>query len=177
MQHAHCLVGGHNRGHRPGCRGLHHELGQPIQTHAGILDGWAIFRQQDVMSGMIEGLERQPSCMGTCPWMATFSKADVDEYVRAYSSLGSTRGMLGYYRAVIEDMEYNQRLFETKISVPVLALGGDVGSAPGIFEAMKPLVENIQGGVIANSGHYIPEEQPEALVSALQEFFFSIQAR
>ncbi len=106
--------------------------------------------------------------------MATFSKDDIDEYVRAYSSLGGMRGMLGYYRAVIEDMEYNKRLFGTKISVPVLALGGDVGSAPGIFEAMKPLAENIQGGVIANSGHYIPEEQPEALVSALQEFFAGI---
>lgn len=61
--------------------------------------------------------------------------------------------------------------------MPALALGGDVGSAPGIFEAMKPLAENIQGGVIANSGHYIPEEQPQALVSALQEFFSSVQAR
>lgn len=103
--------------------------------------------------------------------MQTFSKEDIDEYVRAYSSLGGMRGMLGYYRAVIEDMAYNKTLFERKIVPPVLALGGDVGSAPKIFQAMKPLASRITGGVIANSGHYIPEEQPEALVEAMRDFF------
>lgn len=70
MQRRAGLIGGHNPGHRPGCRGLHHQFGQPVQTHAGILDGLAIFRQQDVVGGMIEDLARQPSCMGACPWFA-----------------------------------------------------------------------------------------------------------
>jgi pimeloyl-ACP methyl ester carboxylesterase len=103
--------------------------------------------------------------------IATFSKDDIDEYVRVYSSLGGLRGMLGYYRAVIRDMDYNRGLFQKKIAVPVLALGGDAGSAPGIFEAMRPLAENIRGGVIRDSGHYIPEEQPAALVAELRAFF------
>jgi pimeloyl-ACP methyl ester carboxylesterase len=103
--------------------------------------------------------------------IATFSKDDIDEYVRVYSSLGGLRGMLGYYRAVIRDMDYNRGLFQKKIAVPVLALGGDAGSAPGIFEAMRPLAENIRGGVILDSGHYIPEEQPAALVAELRAFF------
>ncbi|WNV11589.1 alpha/beta hydrolase [Tardiphaga sp. 709] len=103
--------------------------------------------------------------------IATFSKEDIDEYVRVYSSLGGLRGMLGYYRAVIRDMDYNRGLFQKRIAVPVLALGGDAGSAPGIFEAMRPLAENIRGGVILDSGHYIPEEQPAALVAELRAFF------
>ncbi len=107
--------------------------------------------------------------------METFSAADVDEYTRAYSSLGGMRGMLGYYRAVIEDMAYNKNLFETKIEPPVLALGGDAGSAPNIFEAMKPLASNLSGGVIENSGHYIPEEQPVALAAQLSTFFGSVK--
>lgn len=103
--------------------------------------------------------------------MAAFDPADVDEYVKAYASLGGLRGMLGYYRAVEEDMRQNRVLFAEKIKVPTLALGADVGSAPNIHELMKPLCENLQGGVIEDCGHYIPEERPEALAVELVRFF------
>lgn len=103
--------------------------------------------------------------------MAAFEPADIDEYVKSYASLGGLRGMLGYYRAVEEDMRQNQKLFANKIKTPVLALGGDVGSAPNIYESMKPLCENLSGGQIEASGHYIPEEQPEKLAAELERFF------
>lgn len=103
--------------------------------------------------------------------MATFTSADIDEYARAYASLGGLRGMLGYYRAVEQDMRQNQALFAEKIKPPVLALGGDVGSAPDIYAAMKPLCERLSGGQIDSCGHYIPEEQPEKLASELASFF------
>jgi pimeloyl-ACP methyl ester carboxylesterase len=101
----------------------------------------------------------------------TFSQADIDEYVRVYSKLGNLGGMLGYYRAVFDDMEQNASLARIKIKVPILALGGDVGSAPNIYEALKPLGENVRGGVIENCGHYIPEEQPEVLAKKMLSFF------
>jgi hypothetical protein len=47
---------------------------------------------------------------------------------------------------------------------------GDKGSAPDIYEAMKPLCEDIRGGVIEDCGHYIPEEQPEILTVRVIEF-------
>ena len=106
----------------------------------------------------------------TVVFMSTFSKADIDEYERVYQLPGGLRGMLGYYRAVIEDMEQNKALFARKLGVPILALGGDRGSAPTICEAMRPLGSDVRGGVVANSGHYIPEEQPEALVTELLNF-------
>jgi pimeloyl-ACP methyl ester carboxylesterase len=103
--------------------------------------------------------------------ISTFDRADIDEYERVYSMLGGMRGMLGYYRAVIQDMEQNKKLFGRKLKLPILALGGDVGSAPGIFQAMQPLGENVSGGLISECGHYIPEEQPAQLVEALKNFF------
>jgi pimeloyl-ACP methyl ester carboxylesterase len=36
---------------------------------------------------------------------------------------------------------------------------------------MKPLCEDIRGGIIKDCGHYIPEEQPEALAAKMIEFF------
>ena len=79
--------------------------------------------------------------------------------------------MLGYYRAVFEDMAPNSELAKIKVKTPILALGGDNGSAPDIFEAMKPLCDNIRGGVIRDCGHYIPEEQPQVLAAMMMEFF------
>lgn len=103
-------------------------------------------------------------------FIKTFSKEDIDEYERVYSSLGGMRGMLGYYRAVLEDMDQNEKLAKVKLTVPILALGGDVGSAPDLFEKMMHLGDNVTGGVIMNSGHYIPEEQPELLAKELISF-------
>jgi len=68
-------------------------------------------------------------------------------------------------------MRQNQKLFANKIKTPVLALGGDVGSAPNIHELMKPLCEDLRGGQIEACGHYIPEEQPEKLAAELMSFF------
>jgi pimeloyl-ACP methyl ester carboxylesterase len=101
----------------------------------------------------------------------TFSTADIDEYERVYRKLGNLNGMLGYYRAIFEDMTQNAELAKAKVKTPILALGGDRGSAPDIYEAMKPLCEDVRGGVIKDCGHYIPEEQPEALAAKMIEFF------
>lgn len=101
----------------------------------------------------------------------TFSTADIDEYERVYRKLGNLNGMLGYYRAIFEDMTQNAELAKAKVKTPILALGGDRGSAPDIYEAMKPLCEDVRGGVIKDCGHYIPEEQPKALAAKMIEFF------
>jgi hypothetical protein len=61
---------------------------------------------------------------------ATFSTADIDEYERVYRKLGTLKSMLGYYRAVFEDMAQNSELAKTKVQSPILALGGEKGSAP-----------------------------------------------
>jgi pimeloyl-ACP methyl ester carboxylesterase len=57
------------------------------------------------------------------------------------------------------------------VKTPILALGGDCGSAPHIYEAMKPLGERVEGGTIANCGHYMPEEQPIAIAEKMLAFF------
>ena len=83
--------------------------------------------------------------------------------------------MLGYFRWMRKDMEQNQVLFARKLRVSILALGGNAGSAPGILKTMQPLGEDVRGGVVANSGHYIPEEQPGALADELLKFAGSLE--
>ena len=54
---------------------------------------------------------------------ATFSCADINEYQRVYQTLGGLRGMLGYYRAVLENIDQNRKFAKRKLEVPILALG------------------------------------------------------
>jgi pimeloyl-ACP methyl ester carboxylesterase len=107
-------------------------------------------------------------------WRAAFTEADIDEYERVYASPGGLRGMLGYYRAVPQNMDQNKTFARTPIRVPVLALGADAGSAPDLPEKLAPLCADFRGGMIADSGHYIPEEQPHALSERIAAFVADI---
>lgn len=100
----------------------------------------------------------------------TFSQADIEEYAKAYRQPGNLRGALAYYRAVFEDIEQNKALATQKVHTPILALGGAQGMSPGIYDAMKPLAENLSGGIVDQCGHYMPEEQPEAISKMVLEF-------
>lgn len=104
----------------------------------------------------------------------TFSQADIDEYERAYRMPGGLRGMLGYYRAVLDDIQIHAELKTRRIEVPVLALAADAGSAPDLYERLRPLGRDVRGGRIADSGHYIPEEQPGAVADQLRQFIATL---
>src|SRR5699024_9020129 len=96
-------------------------------------------------------------------WRNTFIEEDIDEYVREYRQLGVMRGMLGYYRAVLDDFKINEPLCEKKIVVPIITINGEFGSSQDIFEKLKTLGKTVTGKVVNGSGHYIPEEKPEEL--------------
>ena len=104
----------------------------------------------------------------------TFSQADIDEYERAYRMPGGLRGMLGYYRAVLDDIQIHAELKTRRIEVPVLALAADAGSAPDLYERLRALGRDVRGGRIADSGHYIPEEQPGAVADQLRQFIATL---
>jgi len=106
----------------------------------------------------------------TASWRETFTNEDMEEYVRALAAPGGVRGILGYYRAVAENLARNIELKRQRITVPVLALGGEFGSAPHIFEESREIGDDVRGGVIEGSGHYIPEEKPREFVDAVNRF-------
>ena len=52
----------------------------------------------------------------------------------------------------------------------MLALGGELGSAPDLYQALAPLARDLRGGVLADCGHYLPEEQPRELARRMLAF-------
>lgn len=102
---------------------------------------------------------------------ACFSEADIAEYVRTFTRMGALRAGLGYYRAAAESARQNKMLLEKgPLRMPVLALSADQGSIPDMAKPLRPYVDDVRGETIAHCGHFLPEEQPEAVVAALRRF-------
>jgi pimeloyl-ACP methyl ester carboxylesterase len=97
------------------------------------------------------------------------SPSDVASYVRAYARDGRMDAAFDYCRKIVEDMDFNKRQFKSKLPIRLLAVGGQ-HSIPNMGESLQPYFKNVTSVVIPDSGHFVPEEQPEALAKALMAF-------
>ncbi len=100
--------------------------------------------------------------------------ADVAEYLRTYREPGALRSGFAYYRNIPRDIADNAAgAKDFKLPMPVLALGGanSWGRGLEVVESLRRLATDVRGGIIENCGHWMPEEQPEALLEQLLAFF------
>ncbi|MGH3643404.1 MAG: alpha/beta fold hydrolase [Mycobacterium sp.] len=99
-----------------------------------------------------------------------FSDRDVEVYARALAQPGATRSALEWYRAFERDAEDNRELARQPLTIPLLALGGENRWGPRIVDMMSEFGTNVTGGAIANCGHWVVEERPDAVLAALANF-------
>jgi len=95
--------------------------------------------------------------------------SEVAAYARAYARPGRMDAAFDYCRNIVPDMEFNKAHFTSKIPVRLLAVGGQY-SIPKMGESLQPYFQNTKSVVIADSGHFVPEEQPEAFARELLAF-------
>ena len=105
------------------------------------------------------------------PKSLTISEADMDEYVRTYSQPGAIKTWLAHYRAFPQDMQDNAEFVKTKLTMPVLTIGGEETLGDWAYKVMSLAAESVQGILVKNCGHWIPEEAPEELLQHLTAFF------
>ncbi len=99
------------------------------------------------------------------------TEEDIDEYVRCYAAPGGMRAGFEYYRAFWDDVAHNTENAKTKLTMPVLALGGKYSFGKQTLRSLQTLAENVRGGEIDQCGHWVAEEQPEYLTKQLLTFF------
>ena len=56
------------------------------------------------------------------------------------------------------------------LPMPVLAIGGDKSFGPTMAVVARAAATDVTGVVIAGSGHWLMEEQPDATMSAIVDF-------
>ncbi|MFN0305773.1 MAG: alpha/beta fold hydrolase [Burkholderiales bacterium] len=125
-------------------------------------------RERAYLSWFYREFSWQPDAIGP---------ADIDEYVRCYTQPGALRSGFAYYRNIPRNKEDNCALAASgfRLKMPVLAIGGGReesrgrGNEPAL--SLREIADDVRGLVIADSGHFVPEEQPALLGRALLDLF------
>ncbi len=101
---------------------------------------------------------------------AVFSEADIAEYVRVNSLPGALRAGFEWYATGLREDAVNLAAATEKLTIPVLAYGGDTFLGD-IRPYWTPVAHHVTGGVVAQCGHFIPEEQPGFVIEQALQFF------
>lgn len=63
-----------------------------------------------------------------------------------------------------------------KLTMPILALGGEGSLGAAMLSNLQPLATDVRGGVLAGCGHDLPEECPEEFMQAVADFWHQVPA-
>jgi len=104
-----------------------------------------------------------------------WTEAARNHYARLYSQPGAMHSAFEQFAAFTQDAKDNQALLAAggKLGMPVLAIGGDHSFGPTMAVVMRAAANDVTELVIADSGHWLMEEQPEATVRAIRAFLGS----
>jgi pimeloyl-ACP methyl ester carboxylesterase len=91
-------------------------------------------------------------------------------YVALLSRPDVLPGSFGFYRALDATLAQNEQRKATRLTMPLLAIGGEQSYGAHVGEAMKLLGDDVQSVVIPGTGHWIAEDAPEAMLAALAAF-------
>ncbi|MFE7100347.1 alpha/beta fold hydrolase [Streptomyces erythrochromogenes] len=97
-------------------------------------------------------------------------------YVRLFSTPEALRGGFGLYRAWDTIVAQNKERARTKLTMPVLAVGGAESWGPGVGEGFKAITTSLQTVVVPGAGHWIAEQAPAAMLDALGAFLAPYRA-
>jgi haloacetate dehalogenase len=105
---------------------------------------------------------------------AAIEEAAIQEYVRCFRQPGAMRAGFEDYRAgATVDLLHDAADRDRRVSVPTLVLWGESGrtaQAADMLGVWRARCREVEGWVVPDSGHFIPEEQPTAVVRAILKF-------
>ncbi len=100
-----------------------------------------------------------------------FGEAAREHYAKLYARPDAMRAGFAQFAAFDQDAIDNQSfLSRGKITMPVLAIGGEKSFGTMMAVVMRAAATDVQELVIPNSGHWLMEEQPAATVAAVRAF-------
>jgi pimeloyl-ACP methyl ester carboxylesterase len=91
-------------------------------------------------------------------------------YAALYAQPGAMRAAFAQFRSIRKDADDNKKVFATKLTVPVLAIGGEKSFGANEAVVMRNAATDVTELVIPDAGHWLMEEQPAATMKAVREF-------
>ena len=97
-------------------------------------------------------------------------EADRRAYLEAYSRPGRMHAGWEYFVSFPQSAKDFAQLSQTKLTIPVLTIGGEKSLGAPLGEQAKLVATNVTVVVLNNAGHWVLEEQPKETTEALQNF-------
>jgi pimeloyl-ACP methyl ester carboxylesterase len=95
---------------------------------------------------------------------------DRKAYTEAYSKPGRMRAAWKYFASWPQLAKDFAQLSQVKLTMPVLAIGGEKSLGNELGAQMKLVGDNVEVVVLPNTGHWILEERPKETTEALVKF-------
>jgi pimeloyl-ACP methyl ester carboxylesterase len=97
-------------------------------------------------------------------------EADRAAYAAAYARPGRMHAGWAYFAAFPQTAKDFAQLAQTKLAMPVLAIGGEKSLGDVLGRQMKSVATNVTVVVLKDTGHWVLEERPNETAAALQSF-------
>jgi pimeloyl-ACP methyl ester carboxylesterase len=94
----------------------------------------------------------------------------VQYYINQLRQPDALSGSFGFYRAWEETTRQNGDRMAQKLTIPVLAVGGEWGANAGPWDTMTRAATNVTKLVIPGCGHWVAEEAPAQMLAAVSTF-------
>jgi len=91
-------------------------------------------------------------------------------FAATYAQPGGMRAGFAQFTAFSQDAKDNKIFEKTKLTMPVMAVGGEKSFGPLQAVIMRHVATNVQEEVVAGSGHWLMEEKPEYTVALIRRF-------
>jgi pimeloyl-ACP methyl ester carboxylesterase len=91
-------------------------------------------------------------------------------YTQAYAKPGRMRAAWTYFASWPELAKDFAKLSQTKLTMPVLSIGGEKSLGNQLAAQMRLVADNVSVVVLPNTGHWILEERPQETTDALVKF-------
>ena len=101
-----------------------------------------------------------------------FDEASREHYAKLYARPGAMHAGFEQFHAFDQDAVDNKAFLAQygKLTMPVLALGGEKSFGPMMATVMRFAASNVTEGVVPASGHWIMEENPKATIALVRPF-------
>jgi pimeloyl-ACP methyl ester carboxylesterase len=97
-------------------------------------------------------------------------EAERKAYTEAYSKPGRMRAAWAYFASWPQLAKDFAQLSQTKLTMPVLSIGGEKSLGNELAEQMKLVATDVAVVVLKDTGHWILEERPKETTEALIKF-------
>jgi pimeloyl-ACP methyl ester carboxylesterase len=91
-------------------------------------------------------------------------------YAAQYAQPGAMRSGFAQFAAFLQDVEDNKIFQRTKLTMPVLAVGGEKSFGATEAIVMRNAATNVREAVVPGAGHWLMEESPTFTVALIQDF-------